>query len=41
VASAERASQILGWQPKLLQVEEIIRTAWQWYLEHPEGYPGE
>ncbi len=38
VASARRASERLGWQPRFPGLEEIIRTAWDWHRRRPEGY---
>lgn len=37
VASNLRAKEVLGWQPEL-GLEEIIRSAWKWHSENPEGY---
>lgn len=30
VASAQRAHDVLGWQPRHAQVEDIIESAWRW-----------
>jgi UDP-glucose 4-epimerase len=38
VAQAERAAQVLGWQPKRPGLEDIIGSAWTWRLSHPNGY---
>jgi UDP-glucose 4-epimerase len=38
VASSERARQELGWQPRLTDLDEIVRTALQWREAHPDGY---
>ncbi len=38
VASSERISKELGWKPQFADLEEIIRTAWNWHKSHPEGY---
>ena len=38
VASSERARQELGWQPHLIALDEIVRTALQWREAHPNGY---
>lgn len=38
VASSEKASRILGWQPKYTDLKQIIATAYQWHAAHPEGY---
>lgn len=39
VASATKAIQELGWKPAYPKLDQIIRTAWQWHLQHPDGYP--
>jgi UDP-glucose 4-epimerase len=31
VASAEKAKQTLGWNPKYPSLDDIIRTAWRWF----------
>jgi len=31
VASAEKAKQVLGWNPEITSLDEIIRTAWNWF----------
>lgn len=38
VADASRAKVELGWTPKFTEAEEIVRTAWQWHRQHPNGY---
>lgn len=38
VASADKAKEILGWSPKTTEIKEIIRTAWNWHVSHPNGY---
>jgi UDP-glucose 4-epimerase len=38
VARPGRARTVLGWEPRHLDIQEIIRSAWQWQLEHPNGY---
>ncbi|GAB2700187.1 UDP-glucose 4-epimerase GalE [Paenibacillus thermoaerophilus] len=38
VASSEKIKRELGWNPKKDNVEEIIRTAWNWHKAHPDGY---
>ena len=38
VASGEKAKKILGWEPKIKQLDEIIASAWKWHKAHPEGY---
>jgi UDP-glucose 4-epimerase len=39
VASAARAIQELGWQPKFPKLEQIVATAWAWHQQNPQGYP--
>lgn len=34
VAAPGRAKDILGWEPKLSDIETIIRTAWAWHRTH-------
>jgi len=31
VADARRAREVLGWEPKLSQLDDIVRTAWLWH----------
>ncbi len=38
VASSERIQQELGWQPQHPDLDDIIRSAWEWRRQHPEGY---
>ncbi len=38
IANASLASRVLNWQPKYVDVESIIRTAWAWHSSHPHGY---
>lgn len=38
VASSEKAERILGWKPKYTDMESIIRTAWIWHKNHPNGF---
>lgn len=39
VAGAHRARIELGWQPKFLRIADIVKTAWDWHVKHPQGYP--
>jgi UDP-glucose 4-epimerase len=39
VASAQRARQVLGWQPRYTSLEEMVASAWEWHRTHPHGYP--
>ncbi len=38
VASSERARRHLGWEPRRSSIDEIVRTAWRWHRDHPEGF---
>jgi UDP-glucose 4-epimerase len=38
VASSARIQRELGWKPQYADLESIIRTAWEWHREHPNGY---
>ncbi|WP_283678042.1 UDP-glucose 4-epimerase GalE [Lentilactobacillus sp. Marseille-Q4993] len=38
IASSEKAREILGWDPQFDDVREIIKTAWNWKVGHPNGY---
>jgi UDP-glucose 4-epimerase len=38
IAKADRAREVLGWQPAHPELSDIIRSAWQWRQAHPSGY---
>ncbi|MEO1772852.1 UDP-glucose 4-epimerase GalE [Candidatus Enterococcus ferrettii] len=38
VASSKKAKTILGWQPEYTDIQDIIQTAWNWHVSHPNGY---
>ena len=38
IADASRAVSVLGWRPAHSDLDEIIGSAWQWHLAHPNGY---
>ena len=38
VASNEKAKNVLNWNPKYVNIEHIIETAWRWHRNHPNGY---
>jgi UDP-glucose-4-epimerase GalE len=38
VASSARITAALGWAPRLGAIDEIVRTAWHWHRDHPNGY---
>ncbi len=38
VAAAAKAIRELGWKPRYPNLEDIVKTAWAWHREHPQGY---
>ncbi|MFZ2381641.1 MAG: UDP-glucose 4-epimerase GalE, partial [Leuconostoc falkenbergense] len=38
IANSDKAREVLGWAPKYDNVQDIIKTAWQWHQSHPKGY---
>ena len=38
VADSTRARKILGWAPRVTNMEDIVATAWNWHRSHPDGY---
>jgi UDP-glucose 4-epimerase len=38
VAGAGKAIRELGWKPKYPKLEDIVATAWNWHVKHPQGY---
>ncbi|CAK1232035.1 UDP-glucose 4-epimerase GalE [Fructobacillus fructosus] len=38
VADSTAAREVLGWKPNYDNVEDIIKTAWNWVEKHPNGY---
>jgi UDP-glucose 4-epimerase len=40
IADPSRARALLGWQPAVSDLPSIMRSAWDWRLRHPDGYPG-
>ncbi len=39
VAAAGKALDELGWKPRFARLEDIVSTAWNWHVLHPDGYP--
>ena len=37
-ADPSRAKKLLGWEAKHKDPESIIRSAWNWFSKHPNGY---
>ena len=38
VASAEKIREELSWSPKHSELDDIVRSAWEWRRAHPNGY---
>lgn len=38
VADSAKIKQEFGWTPKYDNLEDIIKSAWLWHSQHPEGY---
>ena len=37
-AASDRLQRDLGWRPKHLELDAIVRDAWRWHESHPLGY---
>ncbi|HEY1685728.1 MAG TPA: UDP-glucose 4-epimerase GalE [Tepidisphaeraceae bacterium] len=37
-ADPRKAKETLGWEAKYKEPEAIIRSAWNWFSKHPQGY---
>jgi UDP-glucose 4-epimerase len=37
-SDASKAIKELGWKTKFGDLKSIVKTAWQWHNEHPNGY---
>jgi UDP-glucose 4-epimerase len=40
IADPSRAKALLGWEPAASELRTIVRSAWEWRLNHPTGYTG-
>ena len=38
VADPTKAKAVLGWEPAVSDLRSIVRSAWDWRLQHPSGY---
>ena len=38
VASSEKIKRDLNWKPQHADLEDIVRSAWDWRRSHPDGY---
>ncbi len=39
VASSDLARRELDWQPRYTLLEDMVGSAWEWMVRHPNGYP--
>jgi UDP-glucose 4-epimerase len=37
-ANATKAFEVLGWKAKYTNIDDVVRSAWQWHQNHPEGF---
>jgi UDP-glucose 4-epimerase len=38
IADPTKSRQVLGWEPRFLDLESMVATTWAWQQEHPKGY---
>ncbi len=38
IATPEKVTRELGWNPRHADIESIVATAWRWHSTHPDGY---
>lgn len=38
VASSDKIRRELGWKPQHDSIKDIISSAWEWHVQHPNGY---
>lgn len=38
IASSEKIRRELNWHPRMPKLEDILKTAWEWHKNFPEGY---
>jgi UDP-glucose 4-epimerase len=41
IASSDKIKRELNWKPKLPELEAILKSAWLWHRNYPDGYPGD
>jgi len=41
IASSEKIRKEVGWRPKYPELEAILRSAWEWHRDFPNGYASE
>jgi UDP-glucose-4-epimerase GalE len=37
-ANPAKAKEVLGWQARVTEIEDVIQTAWDWHKNHPKGF---
>ena len=37
-AGPEKIQRELGWSPRFTEIDDIVRSAWNWHESHPRGY---
>ena len=38
IASADKLSSELGWNPRYVSIDEIVESAYRWHQRYPNGY---
>jgi UDP-glucose 4-epimerase len=38
VADAAKAEAVLGWKPRISDLDSILRSQWEWRRKHPRGF---
>lgn len=41
IASSDKAKELLGWNPTRTSIVKLIEDAWNWHVNHPNGYQKE
>jgi len=38
VGDSRKAREVLGWDPRFAELDQIVESAWIWHQAHPNGY---
>ena len=38
IGASDKIKKSLGWKPRYQNIEEIVKSAWAWHQDHPQGY---
>ncbi len=38
IGASDKIKKALGWKPRFQNIEEIVKSAWDWHQMHPQGY---